>query len=320
MYKKVFSLLSIIVPCFLLFGCKETQEEVKEKAGYSYETYDLSGQKSQQHLIKEPEKVLVIGEKNAERLLSFDLGEKIASLAYLETVDNEKIKDIPILSKEWPSKEAVLELKPDLIYGISTVFQDDRLGDFSFWNKQGIGIGTTSNYQIGVSPEQFFDEIKELGEIFNIEDQTNQFIDEEKESITKVIDDSKGKLTKDSVLFIASDGRGNYYYYPENYHLVDDIMLDLKANYLDLGDELITLSHESVIDLNPDRIIFTSFMGDEKKQEKDPWLTHSSLSQVKAIKNEQVLEVSYDDVIRGNENLGETYQVISDFLMDTPHE
>ena len=301
-------------------GCEAKPEEIKREVSYVYETYTLGGEKVKQELNNVPEKVLVIGEKNAERLMYFGLEEQIASLAYLETVDNDKIKNISVLSKEWPLKESVLQLKPDLIYGVSTVFQKDRLGDFSFWNKQGIAIGTTSNYEIGVSPNQFYDEIREMGDIFQITEKTDSFINMQKEHIDKTIESSKGHLSNDSVLFIASDGRGNYYYYPDNYHLVDDVLRDLEGNYMDLGDQLITLSHESLLDLNPDRIIFTSFMDGETVNSTDGWLTHKAIKNVKAIKNKRILEVYYDDVIRGNENLSQVYQTVSEFLEEIQHE
>lgn len=310
MYKKIISLSLTIVTCFLLASCKSEVVESQKVAGYSYETLQLDGKKVTQHLSKSPEKVLVIGEKNAERMSYFGLEDKIAGLAYLESANEKDIK-YPVISKEWTSKESVIQLKPDLIYGISTVFQDDRLGDFSFWNKQNIAVGTTSNYTTGISPEAFHGEIEEFGQIFNITEKTTKFINNQKEEIETIIKESKGKLSEESILFIASDGRGNYYYYPANYHLVDDITHDLDANYLDLGEELITLSPETLIKLNPEKIIFTKFMAID---EKDSWLENPALNKVSAIQNKEILTLSYDDVIRGNENLSRSYKNISEFL------
>ncbi|MFW7431073.1 ABC transporter substrate-binding protein [Vagococcus carniphilus] len=313
MYKKLLVSLSLIVTCFIISGCHETTKADQSKDGYSFETLNLEGKKVEQHVKKSPNKVLVIGEKNAERLIYFGLEEKIDKLAYLESVNNKKIKGISVLAKEWPSKEAVVKAKPDLIYGISTAFQKDRLGDFNFWNEQGIAIGTTSNYKNGISLDNYFLEIEELGHIFNMNQKTDRFIKEQKESIKKVTDQKK-KVGRESILFVASDGRGNYYYYPDEYSLVDEVVRELDGNYLDLGEEVVNLSYESLIKINPEKIIFTSFMASEGGKDSLKWLEHDSLKNVAAIKNKEILEMNYDDVIRGNENISNVYQEIYDFL------
>lgn len=317
MLKKIAINVFLIVSCFVFSGC-HTQSEANNKSvdkGYNFNTLTLEGEKVTQHVSKSPEKVLVIGEKNAERLIYFGLEERIESVAYLESNDNKKIKDIPILAKEWPSKESVVTLKPDLIYGISTAFQKDRLGDFSFWNDQHIAIGTTSNYKNGISPANYFSEIKELGDIFNIEKTTTNFIKEQKRNIEKLTKNQQ-EISADKVMFIASDGRGNYYYYPDEYSLVDDVVCDLGGNYLDLGDQVLTLSHESLMKINPDRIIFTTFMKSASDESGMKWLEDSSLKNVTAIKQNKLLEVNYDDAIRGNENISNLYQEINHFLVE----
>lgn len=46
----------------------------------------------------------------------------------------------------WPSKEAILELQPDLIISMSSAFQKDRIGGINFWNKRGIPVLAGINY------------------------------------------------------------------------------------------------------------------------------------------------------------------------------
>ena len=85
MNKKAVKLSLIIVSCFLLIGCQSKINKTSELKGYSFETLTLEGNVSKQHLEKVPEKVLVIGEKNAERMIYFGIEDRIAGLAYLES-------------------------------------------------------------------------------------------------------------------------------------------------------------------------------------------------------------------------------------------
>ncbi len=88
--------------------------------------------------------------------------ERIVGLAYLDKSFSDyesQIKNLPIITDMWPSKESILELKPDLIISMSSAFQKDRIGDISFWNERGIPVLAGINYTIGRTIDSFFDDM-----------------------------------------------------------------------------------------------------------------------------------------------------------------
>ncbi|MCE5172361.1 hypothetical protein LQV63_24090 [Paenibacillus profundus] len=120
----------------------------------SITVYTDEGKEMTQTIEKEPKKVVVIGSAMAELMIEFGLKDKAVGLGYLDqsfSIYADQISQMPILTELWPSKEAVLALKPDLIYSVSYAFKEDRLGDISFWNDRGIPVLSAANFNIGRS-------------------------------------------------------------------------------------------------------------------------------------------------------------------------
>ncbi len=161
MLKKKASILLAIALCFTaLTACSQkdtTQNIISNSSSGSVENisqqnkhypltlsiYDDKGNEMQQTIEKEPQRIVVVGQGFAEWMIGLGEEKRIVGLAYLDKSFSEyeaQIKNLPIITDMWPSKESILELKPDLIISMSSAFQKDRLGDISFWNERGIPV------------------------------------------------------------------------------------------------------------------------------------------------------------------------------------
>ncbi len=77
-----------------------------------------------------------MGQSMAELMIKFGLQDKVVGVGYLDksfSKYDDEISKMPIIAKSWPSKEAIIALKPDIIYSMSSAFKEDRVGDISFW-------------------------------------------------------------------------------------------------------------------------------------------------------------------------------------------
>ncbi len=171
----------------------EEQKQNKSKSKNNYpvniKVYTDEGKEIVQTIEKEPKRVVIMGQSMAELMIKFGLQDKVVGVGYLDksfSKYEDEISKMPIIAKSWPSKEAIIALKPDIIYSMSSAFKGDRVGDISFWNDRGIPVLPAVNFTIGRSIDEYFKDIKNFGLAFNIENETNKYLKEQNDRMDKV--------------------------------------------------------------------------------------------------------------------------------------
>ena len=158
---------------------------------------------------------------------------------------------------DYPSKEVVLSLEPDLIVGWGSLFADDALGATSDWNDRGINTYLMKNTVSGLGKRNFeflIQDIENFGKIFDIEEKTDALVADIRSRLAAVEartadipeDERPTVLTvqmlKDNEWFARAD-------------------TDLTANIIELAggkcldEEYGYASMEVLIDKNPDAIL-----------------------------------------------------------------
>ncbi len=324
MFKKIIYLLCFIL-IFVTLGCSQKEkssEEItsvttKKKYPMSVDVHTYKGEEINQTIDKAPKKVMVIGSAVAELIVKFGQQEKVVGFAYSDQTDSKytlEIEKLPLVSKMWPSKEAIIALQPDLIYSIASGFREELLGSISSWNDRGIPVVSSTNFTIGRSIDIYFDEIKIFGKVFDIESQTNTFLNEQQAHIKEIT--SKVKKIKDrpNVLLIG-EARGKYYYYSPKWAIISEMIESVGAEYMELSKEdYIELSTEAIIAANPDKIIITEFQQLDLEKTKNNLLNDEKLQNVKAIQNKDVMVAEYTGAISGGIELADLYEQVAEFI------
>ncbi|WP_369595249.1 ABC transporter substrate-binding protein [Lysinibacillus pakistanensis] len=333
--KKYFSMFMIVMLCLLMLSaCSQWTVEYKEpsqslteatqsnsigKSHYplTLTVYDDAGKEVQQTIEKEPKRIVVIGQGFAEWMLAFGEEKRIVGLAYLDksfSEYEEQIKKLPIITDMWPSKEAILKLQPDLIISMSSAFQKERIGDISFWNKRGIPVLTGINYTTGRTIDSFFEDITNLGNVLNIQDKTEAFVDKQKEQINDI--QTKAVLAKDKpkVLLLGTSGETTYYYGP-TLCLIDEMIEGAGGEYIQVSKETyVEMSEESILSVNPDKIIITGFQKSDSEALIKQYLNNPKLKNATAIKNGNVKVVEYTTAVRGSLGLTDLYKDVAQYI------
>ncbi len=129
-------------------GGKKPDEGVK--TGHypvTIDTYNNAKEPVQVTFEKKPEKVVCTNQTQTELMLYFGLDEYIAGTAYLDgTIRDDLLAQYDALKaagkeltvKGYPTKEVVLALEPDFIFGWRSAFADKSLGDVSEWHNLGV--------------------------------------------------------------------------------------------------------------------------------------------------------------------------------------
>ncbi|OZI10327.1 iron ABC transporter substrate-binding protein [Bacillaceae bacterium SAS-127] len=317
----------VISLLFLLVGCNAANETKEEKPQatnsyypLNYDVFNYEGDVLQQTIKNEPERVVVIGSAMAELMVKFGLQDKVVGFGYddqTNTSYREEIKKMPLLSEMWPSKESIIALKPDLIFSVASAFREDMIGSIPSWNERDIPTLTAVNFNVGRSKETYFDEIKNFGHVFNIEDQTNEYINEQESRIQKVADTIDHSQEKPKVLFI-SHVRDKYYYYSPDWCMVDEMIELANGEFVNMSDQpYIELSAEAIIAENPDKIILTQFQKQNEEKTLQVLLGDKQLKNVNAIKNNDVLVVDYTNSVNGSPEIANLYEDVAKFIQPT---
>ncbi|WP_153914576.1 ABC transporter substrate-binding protein [Shewanella sp. TC10] len=131
----------------------------------------------------QPERVVVLNQFAVENMLMLGLQGRMLATAFPDEGYNqafsEKLASIPQLSPRWPSKEQLLQLRPDFIYaGFPTAFGPSVLGEATQWQQWGVGSLKSAAYCNAPSRplewQDLWTDISQLAEIFDRKPQLAQ--------------------------------------------------------------------------------------------------------------------------------------------------
>lgn len=309
-FKKLIVLLMALALTMSLVACggSSKKEEAKgssstseSKKGDSYypvtiTTYDYAGNEIKETFDKAPERVITTNQTATELMLDLGLGDKLVGTCYLDNPILDRLKDkyskVKVLSDKYPTKEQVLALKPDLIFGWKSVFAPKVLGDVNEWHDRGVNtlvqrntVKTVGNYTV----DNLYKDINDIGLIFNIQDRTNEYVKNLKDRL-KTIEDKTSKLKdKKKVLILEENKDEQFRVYGKN-DLVSDMVE--KAGAINIEEKSGTISTEGIVAANPDAIIYIH-SGDGKesnsKELTKVFTDNKALKNVTAVKNNNIV-------------------------------
>ena len=193
--------------------------------GYTYQTYEYGGNLITQTVDDIPSRVIVGNVAALEMMLEFDLGDRIVALMYYdvfydshcvtshlqERLDEvkDRIGEENIFYNAGMSQAYATALEPDLIFGYVSAFGDDAdatLGSVDYWNNLGCACLSmrTQAMSSECNIEGFTTDYNILGDIFDVREQTDAFVEEYKNTLASISDVTKGSHDK-SELVNATD-------------------------------------------------------------------------------------------------------------------
>lgn len=151
-----------------------------------------------------PQRILTVKSSTLELALTLGAGDRIIGSAFsdgpLPADLATSAEDIPVVSDKVPSKEAVLELEPDLVFaGWESNFSIDGAGERA--DLQGLGITTyvapAACKASGYMPDPLtfdtvFDGFAEAGELLGEEDAATALVAEQRKELDAIAPDDRG--------------------------------------------------------------------------------------------------------------------------------
>lgn len=197
--RKTAAMILVIFMALTVFGCGSSSGKTDGNSGQggqsasdhypvTISTYNYAKEPIEVTFDKCPERVICTNQTQTELMLYFGLDEYIVGTAYLDGAVRADLKaqyDALVAAgkeltvKGYPSKEVVLALEPDFIFGWRSAFAENALGDVTEWNEKGVGtmiLRCSNNTAEKRDIEAVLADIADIGAIFNIEDKTDAYI------------------------------------------------------------------------------------------------------------------------------------------------
>ncbi|QOC92302.1 ABC transporter substrate-binding protein [Micromonospora craniellae] len=257
-----------------------------------------------------PARAVTMNQSATEIMLALGLEDRMAGTAYL---DDEVLPEyaaayakVPVLAEEYPSKEKLLELAPDFVYGsFSSAFGDEGAGDRADWQKLGVGTYISAagcpkeTRPAKLAIDDVFAEIREIAAIFGVADRAETLIAGQKQRIVDVSAGAKGTgvLWWDNGTDAPSAGAccGSPAMIMSAAG-VTNIFDDLTGNWADTN-------WETVVERNPDVIVLIDASWDTAAAKQAFLEKHPALKDLPAVKGKRYVTLPFSSTSAGVRNV-----------------
>lgn len=292
----IFLILSII----LINGCS-SQNAKDDKSDEKTDTRIYESENGPVEVPKDPKRVVVLS-TFAGNVMALDVNlVGVDSWSKMNPRFEEKLKDVEEVSEE--NLEKIIELEPDLIIGLSTTKNIDKLKE----------IAPTVTYTYGKL--DYLSQHLEIGKLLNKEKEAKAWIDDFKNRTKKAGEEIKAKIGEDSTVSVIENFDKQLYVFGENWARGTEILYQemqlkmpeaVKEAALEPG--YYALSVEALPKFAGDYIIFSKNSdGDNSFMETETY------KNIPAVKNGRVFEANAKEFYF-NDPLSLEYQL--EFFID----
>lgn len=247
-----------------------------------------------------PSKVVATTQPTAELLIRLGLTDKMAGVAalYGDTPDDiaGEFAKIPVLSKDYVSKEPVLGADPDLIIGRGDLFADAEWGVGTINDLNGLGINTyvLNTCQSGATIDALYKDIATIGEIFNVQAKAAEFSASlhERETALKNSITNKDEIKTYAYVNIQDGAVSVYSGSTDTFQNSVLNLINLDNAFKDAAGEI---NLEEFISTDPDILLISYYAGGPDPDEIiNELYAMPSIQSMKAIKNKQAYVIDYN--------------------------
>ena len=264
-------------------------------------TYDYEGNEIETTYDKAPEKVLCVYQGTIETMIALGLeAHVIASYGLDNPVKTEWEAGLAKMNYNEevfaPDKETVLMMEPDLIFSWGSLFSEKNLGNQTEWIANGTNTYISTNTRRGGHDrtlENEYTDLINIGKIFNVEDKAQTIVDEMKNEIAGVLEQTKGQdAPKVSVIEFLGEDISNY----GASSLGGDMVAQLGGVLAE--PEASSIGKEDLLDLDPD-VIFVVYMARTETVEEEmrsKLLDDPAFAELSAVQNDRVYTIMLGDM------------------------
>lgn len=257
---------------------------------------------------KPPTRLVTLNQGATEVALALDLQSSMVGTAYLDDSVAAKweaaYKSVPVISKEYPSKEKLLATNPDFVYAsYSSAFSDKVAGTQAELKGEGIDsylspFGCSDPEQVPpVTWKSVWGEIDDVARVFGVSSRAEALTSQQQDELDQVGDTDAGKgldvLWYDSGKKTPFVGAG---------HGGPQLILDAVGAHNVFGNlsgGWKSVSWEKVVAADPDAIVLADASWDSAQSKIDYLEKDPVLSKLKAVQDHDFVIVPFSESTPG---------------------
>lgn len=303
----------------------------KETASESAAHYPFKIQSGGSELLVEkmPEKAVIFNYDIAEIMSALGLADKIYAFRgghqtaedvlpqYRDAILNLKDTEVIAAEKGFPTLENMLSLEPDMVIMPSYYFNNDVFGKKEDYAQNNIPLYITEGTSVpSCTIENTYNDILNIGRIFDREERAAELIEEMKNRVKAVEEKMQGKK-KLKVMGLDSEHNGKLVSWGGVGLANDLVRLAGGENiFASAQKQFPHVSWEEVINADPDIIVIAAYEDDNKGQAKVDLLKNNpQTAELNAVKNDRIVIVPLFSVFPGLQNV-DTVEAISKAILD----
>ncbi|WP_328944467.1 ABC transporter substrate-binding protein [Streptomyces sp. NBC_00250] len=252
-----------------------------------------------------PQRAVTMNQHVTEVMLALGLEKSLVGTAYLDDAILPAYKkaydSVPVLAKEYPSKEALLAANPDFVYGgYSSAFaeKDGRSRD----DLKRAGIDTRLNTEYcpsgSASVDDLYREVRETGRTFGVADRAETWIREARGTVA-----AAEKRLKDAapVSVFVYDSGDKTAFTAGGKGIGNELITRAGGRnvFADLDKSFGDATWEQVVARKPEVVVIYDYGSTTVEQKKKRLLDDPALKDVPAIKNRRFAVMPLSDTVLG---------------------
>ncbi|MEU7069642.1 ABC transporter substrate-binding protein [Streptomyces narbonensis] len=252
-----------------------------------------------------PKRAVTMNQHVTEVMLALGLEKSLVGTAYLDDTILPAYKKaydtVPVLAKEYPSKEALLAANPDFVYGGYTSAFDAKDGRGRDDLKRS-GIATRLNTEYcpsgSTSIDDLYREVRELGRTFGVPDRAETWTREARATVAAT--EKRLKAVKPVSVFVYDSGDKTAFT-AGGKGIGNELITRAGGRnvFADLGKAFGDATWEQVVDRKPEVVVIYDYGSTTVEQKKKRLLDDPALKDVPAIKNRRFAVMPLSDTVLG---------------------
>ena len=313
---KILSLIKFLILSIILTTNYTTKASSKTSVQSCNRTvtFDTVPQKAISNDVNLTEMMLVLG--LSKRMVGY------TGISGWKTLDEEMrkgVKELPELSKKYPSKEVLIGADADFFFAgwnygmkVGGPVTPDTLKPFGIKVYELTESCTHIMKKNKASIDDMYNDILNLGRIFKVEDKSNSIVDGYRKELTALTKDIQ--IKNPLKVFVYDSGKDTPFtagLFAMPTALIEaaggkNIMDNFKKSW---G----TVTWEEVIDKNPEVIVIVNYGNVTAEQKREFMMTNPAFKNIDAVKNDRFVTLEYVEATPGPRNIKAIKKLVKSF-------
>ena len=313
---KILSLIKFLILSIILttnYTAKASSKTLVQSCNRTV-TFDTVPQKAISNDVNLTEMMLVLG--LSKRMVGY------TGISGWKTLDEEMrrgVKELPELSKKYPSKEVLIGADADFFFAgwnygmkVGGPVTPDTLKPFGIKVYELTESCTHIMKKNKASIDDMYNDLLNLGRIFKVEDKSNSIVDGYRKELTALTKDIQ--IKNPLKVFVYDSGKDTPFtagLFAMPTALIEaaggkNIMDNFKKSW---G----TVTWEEVIDKNPEVIVIVNYGNVTAEQKREFMMTNPAFKNIDAVKNDRFVTLEYVEATPGPRNIKAIKKLVKSF-------